>query len=312
VTGRIRRFLRAGFPRAAPLQARIEFWELARTMTPYLAAENRGDVYIVPTSAGGGIFVRNARRAEFVCLERACAILRDRGRQDGDVFVDVGAHIGTSLIPALTQHGFSRGVAIEPDPDNLRLLRANLAVNGLDTKVAVVHAAVSDAPGRLWFQAGRARGGWTRGQLEREPLPGAEPVDVVTLDSLATLGVVDPAATGLLWLGKWLDVAGFLAASAFLVRRVPIVLVLRRGWLSESSTLVRELITNGYRHVVDLRRPSLDEPLAEWPRSLRPIEELPAITPRKRITDVLVFDLAALLIDVAVAMARFDVGLLPA
>jgi FkbM family methyltransferase len=258
-------------------------------MTPYVAAENRGDVYLAPTWISGALFVENVRRAEFVCLERACAILRDAERVAGSVFVDVGAHIGTSVIPALTQHGFARGVAIEPDPDNVLLLRANLALNGLEADVAVVPAAVSTAPAQLWFVPGRARGGWAKGQLRTEPDPEAVPIEVVTLDSLADAGDVDSAATGLLWLGKGFDDDALLAASTFLALRVPIVLVFVRGRMTETSPFLRELKEHGYEHAVDLRRPSLDEPLAEWPRLLQRVDDLPAITPCKKVTDMLIF-----------------------
>lgn len=260
-------------------------------MTPYVAAENRGDVFVMPTWATGGFFVRNTRKAEFVCLERACAILRESNRLgDSEVFVDVGAHIGTSVIPALTRHGFARAIAIEPDPGNVRILRANLALNGLHADVSVVHAALSDSPGRLWFVPGRHKGGTAKGRLRNEPGSDAERVDVVTLDSLAEAGTVDPAATGLLWMGKGFKDAAFLTATlTFLKHRVPIVFVQPRDWMTGSSPLLHELKENGYEQVIDLRRPSLDEPLSEWPRLLEPIDNLPAISPRKTITDVLVF-----------------------
>jgi FkbM family methyltransferase len=258
-------------------------------VTPYVAVENRGDVYLAPTWISDAFFVRHAHRAEFVCLERACAILRDAERHTGSVFVDVGAHIGTSVIPALTQHGFARAVAIEPDPDNLVVLRANLVLNGLEANVAVVPAAVSAAPGRLWFVSGRERGGWARGQLRTEPAPGAAPIDVVTFDSLAEAGAIDPAATGLLWLGKGFDDDALPTASTFLARRVPIVLVFVQGRMAEASPFLRELKESGYEHAVDLRWPSLKKPLAEWPRLLNPIDDLPAITPRKKVTDMLIF-----------------------
>jgi FkbM family methyltransferase len=259
-------------------------------MTPYLAAENRGDVYLVPTWVDAGFFVRNTHKAEFVCLERVCALLREADRLNNpEVFVDVGAHIGTSVIPALTQHGFARGAAIEPDPANVRLLEANLALNGLHERVTVVRAAVSSQPGRLWFVPGRERGGWARGKLTDVPSPGAELVDVVTLDSLAQTGLVDPASTGLLWLGAALDDAELSSASVFLDHRVPVVFVLFHDAITESSAFLRDLEDNGYEHAIDLRRPSLDEPLSEWPRAVAPLAALPTFVPRKTLTDVLVF-----------------------
>ena len=115
------------------------------------------------------------------------------------------------------------------------------------------------------------------------------PIEVVTLDSLADAGDVDSAATGLLWLGKGFDDDALLAASTFLARRVPIVLVFVRGRMTETSPFLRELKEHGYEHAVDLRRPSLDEPLAEWPRLLQRVDDLSAITPCKKVTDMLIF-----------------------
>ncbi len=259
-------------------------------MTPYLAAENLEDVFVVPTWGSGNFYVNNLRKSEFVCLERACAVLRDAGRLiESGTFVDVGAHVGTSLVPALTRHGFARAVAVEPDPDNVRLLRANVALNGLYERVTVVPAALSSADRRLWFVPGSRRGGWTKGQLKSEPEEGAEPIDAVTLDGLAAAGTVDPPTTALLWLGQMFEESALLTGSAFLASRVPIVFVLRRDGLDASSPFLRALKEHGYGHAIDLRRPSLNEPLSDWPRSLEPIDELATISPRKKITDVLVF-----------------------
>ena len=259
-------------------------------MTPYVAAENGEAVFVVPTWSTADFFVSNTRKSEFVCLERARRVLRDADRlAESTTMVDVGAHIGTSAVPAITRNGFARVVAIEPDPDNLRLLRANVALNELDDQVTVVPAAVSDTAGQLWFTPGSRRGGWTKGQLTDEPRPDAEPVGVVTLDSLAERGTIDPAGTGLLWLGQMFEESTLLCASQFLEHRVPIVFVLRRHGLTASSPFLRRLKEKGYERVVDLRRPSLNEPLSEWVPQLEPIDDLATLSPRKKITDVLVF-----------------------
>ena len=259
-------------------------------MTPYVAAENRDDIFVMPTWAAGDFFVNNERKAEFVCLERACAILRDAGRlEEHAIFVDVGAHIGTSTIPAITRHGFDRAIAIEPDADNLRTLRANVALNGLHKRVSVVAAGLSDTPGRLWFVPGSERGGWTKGQLTDKQTPNAEPVDAATLDSLTAAGVVDPTETGMLWMGQWFEESALLTAMTFLERRVPVVFVLRRDAITASSPLLLELRKSGYERVIDLRRPSLNEPLSNWAGALEPLENLATLSPRKSITDVLVF-----------------------
>ena len=74
----------------------------------------------------------------------------------GDVFIDVGANVGYFSVVAASVVGAEGAVfAFEPDPDNCRLLRANAELNGLDDRVIVVEAALSDAsgPGELFLSA---------------------------------------------------------------------------------------------------------------------------------------------------------------
>jgi FkbM family methyltransferase len=272
--------------------AREEFWELATSMTPYVAAPNEEAVFVVPTEGGGrSVFVSGARKSEFVGLARACAILEQEGRlHEPRTIVDVGAHIGTTTVPALTRHGFARAVAIEPDPDNVRLLRANIALNGLTEQVTVVAAALSGTSGeRLHWSPGRDRGSWVSGKAVDEATATTTVVETVTLDGLAEAGVVDPAATGLLWFGQMFDESAFGASSVFFEHHVPIVFVFRRNELTESSPFLHRLRENGYERIVDLRQPSLDEPVSAWTPPVKPLDELVAHSPRKKITDMLVY-----------------------
>ena len=62
----------------------------------------------------------------------------------GDVFYDVGANIGYfTIIGARLVGPSGRVVAVEPQPEALRRLRHNLALNGFDN-VTVIEAAVAD------------------------------------------------------------------------------------------------------------------------------------------------------------------------
>jgi FkbM family methyltransferase len=74
----------------------------------------------------------------------------------GDVFVDVGANIGYFSVLAASVVGAQGAVfAFEPDPDNYRLLRANVELNGLGHCVTAVEAALADTEGdgRLFLSA---------------------------------------------------------------------------------------------------------------------------------------------------------------
>jgi FkbM family methyltransferase len=64
-----------------------------------------------------------------------------------ETFIDIGANIGTHLVFALKEGGFLRGIAIEPDANNYRLLVCNLLLNNLESRVSVANLALSDSDG---------------------------------------------------------------------------------------------------------------------------------------------------------------------
>lgn len=82
--------------------------------------------------------------------------LLQRLLRPGDVFVDVGANIGYfTVLGAALVGAAGRVFAFEPDPDNFRLLQANLALNGLADRAEATEAALSDvdANGTLYLSA---------------------------------------------------------------------------------------------------------------------------------------------------------------
>jgi FkbM family methyltransferase len=269
---------------------RREFLLRARPLAPYVTAEYRDLLFVEPTLSEAKLFV-NGELSEFRMLERAVSILRAAGQlRESSTIVDVGAHVGTTTIPALEHHGFARAVAIEPDPANIRLLRANLVLNGLVDRVDVIAAAASDTSGTAPFLPGSRDEGayrWMKGKLTDEPAPGSLIVETVTLDRLAADGRVDPAATGLLWLDcQKHEEAVLQAASSIVERGVPIVLALRPSLLTESSPLVVQLMA-AYEQVVHLRRRA-DGPESEWAPEIRPIGYLVDLSRRRSTTDILV------------------------
>ena len=83
---------------------------------------------------------------ELDLMRRAMSVLRE-----GDVFLDVGAHIGAYTLRAAKRVGGSGKVyAVEPDPMNVRLLRSAVKMNGF-SNVAIIEAAASDVEGDVEF-----------------------------------------------------------------------------------------------------------------------------------------------------------------
>jgi FkbM family methyltransferase len=112
-----------------------------------------------------------------------------RALQPGDLFVDVGANVGSYTIWA-AERG-AEVIALEPAPDTYALLTENIALNGY--QVTAVRAAAGSRCGTARFTAGQDAG-------NRLDPDGPASTPLVTIDSL--LG--DRTAAGLK-----IDVEGF-------------------------------------------------------------------------------------------------------
>ncbi|WP_198374098.1 FkbM family methyltransferase [Neoroseomonas rubea] len=123
------------------------------------------------------------------------AVIMDTLRP-GDVFCDVGANIGyyTVLASRLVGPG-GHVVAVEPSPAALRVLRDNIALNGL-TNVRVVPAAVAAERGRLALYAPSFGNAGTTSTVARDGRSLQAEVDalrlaqILTRDELARLRLV--------------------------------------------------------------------------------------------------------------------------
>lgn len=71
-----------------------------------------------------------------------------------DVFIDVGANIGSYTILASGVCG-ARAIAVEPDPGTARHLSRNIAANNLGDLVTLQQTAIGDRGGTVTFTCGR-------------------------------------------------------------------------------------------------------------------------------------------------------------
>src|ERR1051326_7407373 len=108
-------------------QRREEFVQSAAQEASHLAVERDGAVYILPTRQKAGVdrFLK-AEWKEQRHLQRAVHALarlrvppppRPGAPPTGTVFVDVGAHVGTTAIAAVRRFGFATALACEPEPE---------------------------------------------------------------------------------------------------------------------------------------------------------------------------------------------------
>jgi FkbM family methyltransferase len=295
----------------------MAFFEEARNYATYLGVEAGDGRFIVATSDRGvdrGLFVKQGR-PEFRVLNRAVTLVEILTGDDaiaGRLFVDVGANIGTATVSALVSHRFGSAVSCEPVEENYRLLRANLALNGLECRAETLRVAVSSRDGSSEFVVMEGRRGASWIAVDREKIRDAEEVrsrriaedpdalydpwarapaelaemtvvevKLVTLDRLAEDGVIDGDRVGMVWIdaegheGHILDGASTLAD-----RGVPIVCEFHPGGLEERGDRgkLHEVAERSYTHFVDVRRQDVDKTQPRF--RLRPVTELAQLADR--------------------------------
>jgi FkbM family methyltransferase len=290
VAGRVGRRLPLPGRRATARDRRRSFFRRAGAFTPLIGVTTEGGVFVVSTGDefGEGLFVKGSR-SDLIALGRAVQVLGDEGRSFvGTTFVDIGAHIGTTSVTALRLHGFARAIAVEPNPQNRRLLRINLVLNDVEDAVTVFPIAVGDHDERTSLQIDSVRSGGSRVAVT-DGVETAVPVSVTTVDHLAEGEEVDPAAIGLLWIDAQGHEARVVRGASTLVGQgLPFVTAVRPRKLAEDplgGSLV-ETIREHYTHVVDLRAPNLKSP---WTPAIRPAAEIERLASAAKNTDVLAF-----------------------
>jgi FkbM family methyltransferase len=146
-------------------------------VVPVLQGPLRGKRWIVGSATHGcwlGTYERQKSRAFGEAV------------RPGMVVFDLGANVGFyTLLAAAKTGNDGRVYAFEPLPRNVAFLRRHLAHNGFNN-VAIVEAAVSDAPGTAAFEEGSNSCQGRLGDSGRLTVP------TVTLDQMVLDGGIPP------------------------------------------------------------------------------------------------------------------------
>ena len=146
-----------------------------------------------------------------------------------ELLVDIGANVGPICSPAVRRGYFSRAIAIEREPLNYALLVANIALNGLSSKIASLNLAFGDQDRQsLTFELSETNRGDHRVRV-RDEIGQMKESDrktiVVPSETFDTvIGNVDPSRTLI-----WIDTQGFegfvlSGAAKAISSRVPVVI----------------------------------------------------------------------------------------
>ena len=215
-----------------------------RRAVPLIGTETAGGVFFSQTAdktMGRYLYSRGAWDAGALpeAIEIASISLQNR------LMVEVGANIGTTTVQAAKLG--ARVLAFEPEPWNYRLLRANLAVNEVDSRVTAVRAGCSSSD-----RAGFMELSGTNFGDHRVSEAGNVPIELVTLDTYLTEHSIPADSVALLWL----DTQGhepevLRGAEDLLAAQVPLV---AEFWPEMIRTRLDELIMmlSEYSTIIDL------------------------------------------------------------
>jgi FkbM family methyltransferase len=257
-------------------RARWEFvdkprWRRLRELTDIAHTSKAGLRFFFATNDDFGreVFLRG--NYENDSLLEAVSILRTHFNGFLEkTFLDIGANIGTSTITALKLAGFRSAIAVEPEPNNFKLLQINVIANDATSQVRLVNAAISSKEGNVQLEVDERNNGAYRvivgNQLD---ITGRSTVSVRALplaQALASVGAtVDDI--GLLWM----DVQGhepyvLESCPEITAAGVPACL---EFWpaglrLSGGTDKLTRLLRANYTHFVDVKyRPERERPIAD-------------------------------------------------
>jgi FkbM family methyltransferase len=284
------------------VEYRLEFFDRSRQVASFLGLSTVHGSFVVSTTdpaMGRSLFSKRGR-PEFRVLERATAAIAILGGGQipaGSVFIDVGANIGTSAVSALCSYGFASAIVCEPEPGSRRLLKANLALNGLEDRATVVPDAVSDRAGsaKLVSVEGRCNS-WLAADEEtlKSILAGAgilaaamprmeadgkaavivDEIQITTLDDIVARASIEADEVGLLWVDAEGHEGHVLRGASRLVEAgIPSVFEFDPLGLESRGDResLHRLVEECYTHFLDLRR-QVEPGVARF--MLRPITDL--------------------------------------
>lgn len=189
---------------------------------------------------------------------------RHRNGRRPRVLMDVGANIGTICIPAVARGFAERAVAVEPDPRNCRLLRANIHLNDLGERIRVEQSAAGSNDGETLqltlseHNFGDHRISAAQATQGRQSLP----VQSGRLDKLCA----DLLGEDVL---IWMDVQGYEGfalngAEAFMKKRTPLVIEFWPEALEASGSFPQLVeAISGYQGFWDLADTKVMHPISE-------------------------------------------------
>jgi FkbM family methyltransferase len=239
-------------------------FDLCARVSPSIAVEANGIRYYLST-ADKEVSRKTFMRGEFEQEKLRIAVdlvESATGRSlVGKEWIEIGANIGTTTVPAIKVFGAAHVWAFEPAPGNLGLLRCNIGANGIEDQVTIIPVALSNRRGVADFELSPDSWGDHRvASNERVGSMGEERREHICVvmerfDDVVPGLDLDMSRVGLVWIdtqgheGRVLDGASQIVRSDVPVLSEYWPYGLRRSF---SLELFHDLVRANYTTVIDI------------------------------------------------------------
>ena len=162
--------------------------------------------------------------------------------------INIGAHIGSTAIPAIKKNNFKNLIAFEPTKRNFRLLKANIFLNEIDDRVQAYNLAISNKKANLHL--GTTKGNTGGNRILRNKQKNTEIVKSDILDNYTNNLNKNNSLI-------FIDAEGhepniFLGAKKTIKKKIPIVFEFYPSLLDKSWIKNYDLVFKNYRFFYNL------------------------------------------------------------
>lgn len=114
----------------------------------YILTDNQKIIYILKNNEPISREIYLNGDFNFNVLKKGLSFIKHKKKN----LINVGAHVGTTLIPAIKNNIFDNCLAFEPSIENFRLLSANININKIESKVKLFNIGLSNKSGNSFLQ----------------------------------------------------------------------------------------------------------------------------------------------------------------
>ena len=163
--------------------------------------------------------------------------------------VNIGAHIGSTCIPAIKENKFKNSIAFEPTKKTFKLLQSNIFLNEVDDKIRAYNLAISNKKANLYLAIKRGNIGGnyiSKNKQKNTEIVKSDILDNYTYNLNKNNSLI------------FMDVEGhepniFLGAKKTIKKKIPIVFEFYPSLLDKNWINNFDLVFKNYRFFYGLR-----------------------------------------------------------